>query len=194
MITNRLHPLRNLHRGLGHGVRPRRIPCVLALVLVLSIVGGVEDTYAFRGWCRADPQFQIGDQLVLVTVSAQTDDLKTARALSTGPIVIVVNVPPGVQAKYLAGSNGFGQGFDVTIEHAHGFKDTDTGIPVKITTYVPMSDSTVAIQTDFLPAGAAAQALIDPGRGQSGDRGRNNGVLVPNGASGSANEWIEMSS
>src|SRR5690242_17454419 len=115
MITNRLHFARGRCRGLDALVRRYRLPFVLSFVLVFSIVGHADGVGAYRGWCRVDPQFQIGGDVVLVTVGAQVGDLKTARALSTGPISIVVRVPPGTYARYLASNNGFGFGFDVDI-------------------------------------------------------------------------------
>jgi hypothetical protein len=55
-----------------------------------------------------------------------------------------------------------------------------------------MSDSSVAIRTAFVPAGSADQAQDDSEPGRSAGKGRNNGFLMPGDASGTANDWIVM--
>jgi hypothetical protein len=192
MTTNRLLFSRVRYRGSDSRARPRRLPLVLTLVAILSVAGGVEGAGAFRGWCRADPQFQIGGDLVLVTIDAQVRDMRAARRLSTGPIRIVLTVPTGTRAKYLASNDGFGQGYDVVIEHSHELNVTGERIPVQVAVYVPLSDSAVAIRTSFVPAGSADQAHVKSAPGRSAGKGRNNGVLMPGDASGTANEWIVM--
>jgi hypothetical protein len=192
MIKNR--PLLTRIRHRRHGIRayPRRFPLVLTLLAILSVAGGVNGAGAFRGWCRADPQFQIGGELVLVTIDARVPNMSAARELSTAPISILLTVPAGTQAWYLASNDGFGHGYDVVIEHSHELKVTDERIPVHVAVLVPMSDSSVAIRTAFTPAGSAAQAKDDETHGRSAGEGRNNGVLSPGTASGTANEWIEL--
>jgi hypothetical protein len=194
MIGNRLHHIRTRRCGLDVIARPRRLPLLLSFVLLFMVVAPVGDAAAYRGWCRADPQFLIGGDLVLIRVSAQTDNLKIAKSLSTGPIIVIVRVPPGTHAEYLASSNGFGDGFDVSIDYSHELKMTTGAIPVEVDILVPMSDSSVAIRTEFTPAGSAAQARADTGGGESIGRGRDNGVLIPGSATGFANQWITMAS
>jgi len=171
--------------------RSGRLPLLLTLVVALSIASGTGEAEAYRGWCRADPQFQINGETALVIIGARVGDLRSARALSTGRIGIVLTVPSGTHARYLASNKGFGDGFDVEIEHSHELKVIDGGLPVRVAVYVPMSDSVVEIRASFIPAGSAFQANdhADPGSGGSGNGGRK-GDLSPGTAFGTANEWI----
>jgi hypothetical protein len=164
---------------------------LLTLVLALSVAVGTGEAKAYRGWCRADPQFQINGETVLVTIDARVGDLKTARALSTGPISIVLTVPSGSHARYLASNKGFGYGYDVQVVHSHDLKVIDGSMPVRIDLYVPMSDSAIPIRASFLPSGSAEQTVdrYEPSSEGANNGGRK-GELSPGSAFGTANEWI----
>lgn len=158
---------------------------ILALLILLHFALGVHDAGAFRGWCRADPQFMIDGQVALVTVAAGVHDMRAARELSTGPIGIVLTVPRSSDVRLLASGNGFGLGYDISIEQSLDDPLSGQTIPVRVDVYVPMTDSTVPVRVSFAPAGQSHLARID------GDVvGR--GVLTSGAASGTANAWISI--
>lgn len=191
--------------GVERRRRARRVPSGgplrgvslgLALLIAIPLALDVQSVSAYRGWCRADPQFLIDGSLVLVVVEAQAGDLPTARSLSTGPIEIVLTVPTGVPARLLASGNGFGYGYEVSIERSHDVEATAEHIPVGVAAYVPMTDSDVPVRVSFIPAGSNGEA--PPGFEAASDAGNANGrpfgqaVLVAGGGAGTANIWITM--
>jgi hypothetical protein len=178
MTANWLQSLRGRCRG----------PLLVMLVFALSIVCGIGDAAAYRGWCRADPQFQIDGRLVRVMVSAQVRDMRTAHELSTGPIDLVLTVPSGTDVRYVAGNDGFGYGFAVVFEYAEDLQATDHGIPVRVAVHVPMTDSEVTIRADFIPGATGNGTMDAAGRVDKGNDG--GGLLNPGTATGTANEWI----
>jgi hypothetical protein len=185
---------------LAFSFSPVRLAVLVLLVLPFGM--GVPDAAAFRGWCRVDPEFQIEGQTAHVGVAAKVDDMRTARALSTGPIAITLTVPTGVSARYLAGDRSFGDGYQVTINHSDDLTATSRTIPVKIDAFVPMTKDTVPIRVSFDPAGSkrlvSAQATDTPTDGEglpvgdgSGPAGRPS--LPRASAEGAANIWISLS-
>ena len=144
--------------GFAAGVRSslRRIGIALFAVAILVTAPAIAG--ASRGWCRADPQFLIGGQLVRVTIDAQVGDMRAARALSDGPITLELTVPHGVRVELLASGNGFGDGYDVSIAYANL-----DGATVEVAVIVPFTDD-VPIRVSIIPAGPAGSAREQAGR------------------------------
>jgi hypothetical protein len=159
---------------------------------------------AGRGWCRVDPVFLIDGQVAHVRVAAEVRNLREARALSAGPISIVLTVPPGVPTRFLADDSGFGDDYDVRIERSGDPAATAGSVPVRIEAYVPLDDPSVRILVDFAPAGSVR--LRSSQAGETGIKRGNAGAepgararepqhrrsLSPGSALGSANEWISL--
>lgn len=119
---------------------------------------------AFRRWCRVDPVFRIGGQTAHVWVSAQVNNMRAARALSTGPTRLVLAVPAGVEAEHVASDDGFGYGYDVTVEEAADLDPTWGVLPVRVKVTVPMATDNVAIRVEFVPA--RRRGRLRPGSGE----------------------------
>ena len=178
-------------------VAARRVPLALALLIVLQLALGAHGAGAFRGWCRTDPQFLIGGRLALVGVAVQVPSMQVARVLSAGePIKLVLTVPADVDAQHLASGNGFGYGYDVTIEHSSELRSTRQIVPVMVAVYVPMTEPNVAVEVSFAPAGweGSAAAARDEPHHPEADAGKPRGraVLVPGTAYGTSNAWVSV--
>jgi hypothetical protein len=121
--------------------------------------------------------------------------MHAARVLSGDePIRLVLTVPLGVRARHLASGDGFGSGYDVSIERSAELVATDQAVPVRIAVYVPMTDPTVAVRVSFVPAGSV-RLSPDDARATDRDaldlRARSaRRTLAPGSATGTANEWI----
>lgn len=152
----------------------RRMGFALFAVAILAVAPATAG--ASRGWCRADPQFLIGGQLVRVTIDAQIPNMRVARSLSEGPIVLELTVPHGVRAELLASGDGFGDGYRVTVTNANLENAT-----IVVAVSVSFSDDEIPIRVSIIPAGPADAAGERAGRpigdleagyaeGTSGDR------------------------
>ena len=176
--------------------RPRGL-LVLALVLALPLALGADGAGAFRGWCRADPEFRIDRRTVRVLVDARVHNMREARALSTGePIQIVLTLPPAIRARLLASGTGFGAGYAVSIEHSDELRATAEILPVRVAAYVPMKDSTVRIRVSLDPAGSDG---LSPVAREAEESARGEDPIDPllptiaaGSATGTANAWISF--
>jgi len=140
---------------------------VVALLLgILAISTAVAPAAASKCWCRTDPVVLVGGQLADVFVSGPLD----APLLVTGPTQIVVTVPVGVDAYLLLGDLGFGRGTTVSFAEASDLEVSPQGIELRIATYVPALDDAMPVRVEFAPR------LI--------------GILWPDAADGTANQWI----
>ncbi len=166
---------------------------------------------AIRGWCRRDPEFQIAGQTAHVWLAVRVANQAAARALSTGePIALVLTVPQDISARYLAGDNGFGAGYEVSIEESGQLEVVGDVVPVQVAVYVPMTDPTVPVRIWFTPAGSARH---DRAKDRTKDRrsgqderpaaearragdgaARRRSSLEPAEATGTANAWISFTS
>ena len=164
-------------------------------MLALPLALGVDGAGAFRGWCRADPEFRIDRRTVRVLVDARVHDMREARALSTGePIQIVLTLPPGIRARLLATGTGFGAGYAVSIKHSDGLRATAEVLPVGIAVYVPMKDPTVRIRVSLDPAGADG---LSPVAAEESVRVEDRveplqPTITAGSATGTANAWISF--
>jgi hypothetical protein len=125
---------------------------------------------AARAWCRTDPIIAIDGHLTDVFI----DGPLTAPLKVTGPNQIVVTTPLGVPAWLVLSDLGFGRGHVVTFEKSDRLQVTDDGIEVKVRVYVPARDDSMPVRLNFSP--------------------RLLGILWPERAEGTANEWISLTS
>ena len=155
---------------LASQVRTGRAPVarVLALaILVLALT--VQSTAAGVQWCRSDPVVVIDGQLADVFVSVPVLDLLKVN----GPTEIVVTTPVTVSVALATPGVGFGYGEVVTFEESPSLEVTADGIEVRIKVRVP-ARSAIPVLVEFSPF------LV--------------GILAPDSAEGSANEWISLRS
>lgn len=150
-----------------HVRRARRFWTLLSLIAVLTIVA-VQPASAARGWCKTDPVITINGEIGDVLAAAPVD----APLLVTGPNKVVITVPAGVNAQFIASDLGFGRGWTVTIATSSALKVNKSGVQMEIKLYVPATDSTMPVRLEFAP--------------------RVLGLLSPAYAQGTANSWIVL--
>ena len=119
------------------------------------------DAGAFRRWCRVDPVFRIGGQTAHVWVAAYVRDMRQARALASGETKLVLTVPKGIKARYVASDDGFGYGYEVDVEEAADLEGTGQVLPVRLAVTVPMAKDGVPIRVEFVPR--RAKGRLRPG-------------------------------
>jgi hypothetical protein len=161
------------------------------LCAALAISFKCEAVEASRGWCRADPQFMIGGQLVRVTIDARVPNMRAARKLSDGPIKLSLMVPPGMRAEHLASGNGFGDGYSVTVDHQPSH--APTGL-LSVRVFVPMNEG-IAVRVSIIPSGPADQDA-SPAGSEDASPGNGHGrplrTVREVSTLGTANAWIEL--
>lgn len=145
-------------------------PPAKALVLVCLVLAlTAQSAAAGVKWCRSDPVLLIDGNLADVFVSIPLDDLLTV----TGPTKFVITKPVGVSATLLVAGVGFGYGEEVWFEDSPSLKVTSKGIQLRIRVRVPARDA-IPVLVEFAP--------------------RVVGILAPDSAEGTANEWIPLRS
>ena len=114
---------------------PRR--AMIGLVLILSLVLGIQPVSAGRLWCSADPVVHLNHRLVDITVSIPLEYLLRV----DGPTSITIETPRGVDGKVIINDLGFmGHGTVVTFVEGGGtIKDNE--FPVSIRVSVPVDRS-----------------------------------------------------
>jgi hypothetical protein len=146
---------------------------VLTAAVVIASLGflaRVPTAEAGKGWCRSDPVVIIDGQIADVFVGSTLDALIT----TTGPIRIVVTVPPGTSTTYVISDLGFGHGYDFSFAESPDLVATDDGVPVNVDVYVPATKDSLPVSVFFAP--------------------RLLGILRPASADGYANSWVSVSS
>jgi hypothetical protein len=134
----------------------------------LAAAAGVRQAAAGRAWCRIDPVVIIGGELADVFVSAPLLSILKVN----GPNEMVVTVPKGVPAHVVVPDLvGFGYGTDFRFAESSNLRQTDEGIEVKVEVYVP-ARSDIPVRAEFAP--------------------RLLGILRPDTAEGTANEWVKL--
>ena len=123
---------------------------------------------AYRTWCRTDPVVSVGGVVVDVFVSGPLN----APTLVTGPTLVVVTVPRGVDAWLVASDVGFGRGERVSFEESGALRATVGGVEVRVDVYVPSRDDDMPVLVEFAP--------------------RVVGLLAPASAEGTANRWVSL--
>ena len=145
-------------------------PAVRAIALViLTLALTVHSAAAGTHWCRSDPVVVIDGQVADVFVSVPLDDL----AKVNGPTEIVITTPVQVRATLATPGVGFGYGEKVRFDKSPSLDVTQEGIEVRIKVRVPARDA-IPVRVEFSP--------------------RVVGVLAPDSAEGTANEWIALRS
>lgn len=139
------------------------VPLVPALA-----VGEVE---AFRGWCRADPIFRIGNQKLHLWVAVKWRQRREVDALMRGPIAVEVVVPVGIEAVRLDRNLGFGRRFDVSIRSDIDLLAKDGVIPLRFRVRIPFTED-VAARTWLRRLGTGPIGVAE--------------------ARGRTNEWIDL--
>lgn len=148
---------------------PRSLRVVLATAaLALLLALQADPAWAARTWCRRDPVFRIGTQIVVLHVSSD----KAMFDAATGPVVLGVTGPAGVTNQLLATDNGFGYGYAVTAQTAGTLAATDVSLPVMVDAYAPATDAALPVEIDIVPRG---RGLVRAGMAQ-----------------GLANNWIVL--
>ena len=144
-----------------------RLLVVTTLVALMSIVLA-PGASAARAWCRTDPIVVLDGTLADVFVSGPV----LAPLKVTGPTKLIVTVPEGVKAHLILTDLGFLRGYDFKFKHSSELQKTDEGIQVRVEVYVPARDSKMPINVEFSP--------------------RVLGLLNPDSAEGTANQWITL--
>ncbi len=104
---------------------------------------------AARGWCRVDPVVRVDGRTARLRVAADVPTRREARALSTGPIQLVLRVPAGAEAEHVASDDGFGLGYAVSVEEDGGL----AAGAVEVAVWVPMRDGAVPVRAGFVARG-----------------------------------------
>ena len=144
---------------------------VTTIALTLAVLGLVltgSPAQAGKGWCRVDPIVIIDGEIADVFVGSTLSALLT----TTGPIRMVVTVPPGTQATKLISDLGFGRGYDFRFAESSDLVATEDGIPVRVDVYVPATDDSLPVSVYFAP--------------------RLLGILWPASVDGYANSWVSL--
>lgn len=153
----------------------RRALTLLAGGTLPLILPGV--ARAGRRWCRIDPLFQIDGQIAHLRLAILVESRREARALATGAIQVVVQVPREIESRYIASDAALGFDYEVSVEPADDLLATDELVPVVGSVLVPMAeDAPVAIE--FAPSGQG-RLRLGGGAGQAN-------ALVPFAAPGQA--------
>jgi hypothetical protein len=149
--------------------RPRRgwVGLAIALLLIGTTVAGAA---ASKGWCRTDPVVLIDGAIADIFVSAPL----TAPLQVTGPTEVVVTVPVGVETAVVLTDLGFGRGETVTFKESKRLRRTAEGVQVKVAVRVPARDDAMPVRVEFAP--------------------RILGILWPDSAEGTANDWVVLRS
>ncbi len=142
---------------------------ILALALTVHNAAAARPRQAGVHWCRTDPVVVIHGQIADVFVSVPLDALRKVN----GPTEIVITTPVEVGASMAAPGVGFGYGEKVMFEESPALEITPDGIEVRIKVQVPARDD-IPVRVEFAP--------------------RVVGVLAPDRAEGTANEWISLRS
>ena len=138
-----------------------------ALVLVLGLLLSSSPVSAGKLWCRNDPVIMINGEVadILISSSAAMD------AAATGPVEIVVTLPPDMNGSVLATDLGFGgYGYVIRFDTSPKLKATASTVPVHIAAYVPATDARLPVIVDFVP--------------------RSSSLLNAASAEGRANHWV----
>jgi hypothetical protein len=132
---------------------------------------GSSPVSAGRQWCRSDPVIMINGEVADVLIFS----LDAMADSATGPVEIVVTLPPDMSGSVLATDLGFGgYGYAIRFDTSHKLRATDSTIPIRIAVYAPATDTRLPVLVDFVP--------------------RSNGALSVASATGSANNWVKVSS
>jgi hypothetical protein len=139
-------------------------------IAILAALALASTAQAGKGWCRVDPVFIIDDQITDVFVGSDLSALTS----TTGPIKIVLAVPPTTEATMVISDLGFGHGYDIEIVTSDSLMKTGDYTQVEIKVYVPANRDSLPISVYFSP--------------------RLLGILNPVSVDGNANTWITLSS
>lgn len=90
-----------------HTSRTSRLIALLGVFLATLMLAAPASA---GGWCRGDPLFTIGNDIVDVQVGSSLEMYQAA----SGPIEMVVTVRPGTTARVLLRDAGFGRGYDIS--------------------------------------------------------------------------------
>lgn len=101
----------------------------------------VDRAAAGRGWCYADPLFQIGDDLFDVALSADLEMLTSA----SGPVRLTLFVPDGVNATHIVSDLGFGYGYQIEIVSSAHLRVSDNHLDVAVLVNAPAHDSSIPV-------------------------------------------------
>ena len=141
---------------------------LVALALLLVAAVAAPGAAASRQWCRTDPVVTVGGVVADVFVSGPLD----APTKVTGPNLVRLTVPAGVDARLVASDLGFGRGVEVSFAESHALKARRGAVEVRVEVYVPAADDAMPVLVEFAP--------------------RVVGVLAPAAAEGTANRWVAL--
>lgn len=123
---------------------------LMALALALAVVA-VSPAEAGWRWCERDPVFSIAGTLVNVVVAVREEH----QSAVTGPIVVTLYAPIGVNALLISTDDGYnGYGEVVSIVPASWLTVTGRGVQVRVEVTVPASRVDMPVDVFVTPAGA----------------------------------------
>jgi hypothetical protein len=96
----------------------------------------------------------------------------TAPLKVTGPTEVVITVPEGVETAVVLTDLGFGRGETVTFKESARLRRTADGVQLKVAVRVPARDDEMPVRVEFAP--------------------RILGILWPDSAEGTANDWVVL--
>jgi len=111
----------------------RRFACSLAISALALPAAGAPRGAAAAGWCRKDPQLRIGAKSTNIFLEYRADRANTC----TGPIRLVVTVPPGTATAVLSQDEGFGHGYTVTFRESAALDANGNSLRVRVEAFVP---------------------------------------------------------
>ncbi|MGI8642596.1 MAG: hypothetical protein ACR2LS_00570 [Thermomicrobiales bacterium] len=111
----------------------RRAVISSLLVLVLMVLGGVQQGSAELEWCRVDPLISVNGTTYNVILSSPMSILEAA----TGPTEVIVTVPEGSEYELISTDAGFGYGETVTFVESSSRSLRNGAGNISIATKVP---------------------------------------------------------
>jgi hypothetical protein len=120
----------------------------LLAVLAVAVALQVNGAAAGRTWCKMDPVIAVDGRLANIYIAT---DAGIAVA-GTGPVQLVVSVPPGVSFSLVSADAGFGFGYQVSFKTWTKLRASATVAGIMVEAYVPSTDGGLPVQLQIVPA------------------------------------------
>jgi hypothetical protein len=152
----------------------RRILAALLLVLACSLTLGTSNAIAGIAWCRVDPVVVIDGQLADIYVASNL----AMQLKATGPVQMVISLPPESTGKVLLTDTGFGlQGYQISFVTDDSLIRTASSNQVRVAVYAPARDGSLPVQVTVAPRSLNASLRA---------------ILFGWSADGFANSWVTL--
>src|SRR5688500_10312127 len=130
---------------MGPTKRRRATPLALLALLTVFLIAGTQNASAGRTWCYRDPVLSVDGLILNVLVAGE----KAVIDATTEPVAVVVRVPAGVAVEQLGADDGFGEGYDVAVEHVAWLVEGEQHIQVEVDVYVPAGKKKLDVKVEL---------------------------------------------